>query len=48
MSVIVSSYKDELFTQFCESVKHTIGCRYEIIRVENPGCYSLCEATSVH
>lgn len=47
MSVIVSSYKDELFTQFCESVKHTIGCRYEIIRVENPGCYSLCEAYNI-
>lgn len=47
ISIIVSSYKDEFYEKFCESVEHTIGCEYEIVRIYNPGLYSLCQAYNI-
>ena len=45
LSIIVSSYQENHFTNFSESVKNTIGnTPYEIIKVWNPKLMGLCEA----
>ncbi|MGV0956535.1 glycosyltransferase [Empedobacter falsenii] len=46
LSIIVSSYQQEYFTQFSENVKETVGNHfdYEIIQQWNPGTMSICEA----
>ncbi|GAB3693565.1 glycosyltransferase family protein [Spirosoma flavus] len=43
ISLIVSSYKEDLFQKFTKSVEETIGTDYEIIQVFNKGQYGLCE-----
>lgn len=46
LSIIVSSYQEEYFTQFSENIKETIGddFQYEIIQQWNPGLMGICEA----
>lgn len=46
LSIIVSSYQQEYFTQFSKNVKETIGddFEYEIIQQWNPGVMGICEA----
>lgn len=44
ISIIVSTYKPESFKQLKSCVQKTIGVPYEIIPVQNPGLYSICEA----
>ncbi|MBC7915803.1 MAG: hypothetical protein H7Y07_16970 [Pyrinomonadaceae bacterium] len=45
ISIIVSSYKEDLFLKFSENVKQTIGdIPYEIIQVLNPGLMGICKA----
>ena len=46
LSIIVSSYQEEYFYQFTNSVKETIGddFEYEIIQQWNPGTMGICEA----
>lgn len=46
LSVIVSSYQQNYFDQFSNSVKETIGkdFEYEIIQMWNPGTMGICEA----
>jgi len=44
ISIVVSTYKPELFQQFSANVAENIGVIYEILPVHNPGIYSLCQA----
>ncbi|MFV0607067.1 MAG: glycosyltransferase, partial [Niabella sp.] len=44
ISIIVSSYKPDLFLQFSQSIEKTIGVPYEIIKIGNPGLMSLAAA----
>lgn len=44
ISIIVSSYKEEYFLNFKNSLKSTIGIPYELIKIENPNKYSLSKA----
>jgi glycosyltransferase involved in cell wall biosynthesis len=45
ISIVVSSYKEDFFFKFQESVRQTIGrLPYEIIRVHNPGLMGICQA----
>lgn len=44
ISIVVSSYKEELFDSFSKSVEETIGVPYEIIRVVNKKKFGICEA----
>lgn len=47
ISIIVSSYKPDLFKQFEKNVEETIGVKYEIIKIDNPGRMGLCEAYNI-
>ncbi|MBC5841481.1 hypothetical protein H8R23_08690 [Flavobacterium sp. F-380] len=49
LSIILSSYQNDLFDQFESNVKATIGLgfQYEIIRIENPGIMGICEAYNI-
>lgn len=45
ISIIVSSYREELFLGFAENVKKTIGLMpYEIVQINNPNIMSIGEA----
>ena len=44
ISVIISSYNDAFFDSAEQNIKATIGKTHEIIRIKNPGLYSLSEA----
>jgi GT2 family glycosyltransferase len=45
ISIIVSTYKPDVFTLFSQNVQNTIGTiDYEIITIDNPGLMGLCEA----
>ncbi|RZK10986.1 MAG: hypothetical protein EOO46_08480 [Flavobacterium sp.] len=45
LSIIVSSYNQNNFCQFEESVSKTIGeIPYEIVKIDNPGIMGICEA----
>jgi hypothetical protein len=45
ISIIVSSYKSEMFSGFSDNVKATIGdVPYEIIRIDNPGVTGIAAA----
>ena len=46
LSIILSSYQNDLFNQFESSVKATVGLgfQYEIIKIDNPGLMGICEA----
>ncbi|MFV0170764.1 glycosyltransferase family protein [Empedobacter falsenii] len=46
ISIIVSSYQDEFFNDFNNSIIETIGegVIYEVIKIDNPGKYSISEA----
>ncbi len=44
ISVIVSSHKEEDFSVFCQSLAETIGVQYELIKIENPGKFSISKA----
>lgn len=44
ISIIVSTYKPDLFSAFTENVAKNIGIEYEIITIENKGLMGLCEA----
>lgn len=44
ISIIVSTYKPDLFAAFSKNVGDTIGVEYEIIAIENNGLMGLCEA----
>lgn len=45
ISIIVSSYKEDVFKKFHENVDYTIGniC-YEIVKIYNPGKMGICQA----
>lgn len=47
ISIVVSSYKPDLFLQFQKNVADTIGVDYEIIKVDNPGLMGLCAAYNI-
>lgn len=44
ISIIISSYKENLLQEVCENIKDTIGIAYEIIVIENKNKYSIAEA----
>ena len=44
ISIIISSYKQSYFEQVSADVAATIGVPYEIIKIENPGLYSITQA----
>jgi Glycosyltransferase like family len=45
ISIVVCSVKEDLYKQFADKIKETIGTPYEIIRVDNTGNqYSICSA----
>lgn len=45
LSIIISSYKDDLFSHLSENIKSTIGnLEYEIIRIYNPNLMSIAQA----
>lgn len=44
LSIIVSTYKPDNWSTFVQNVEQTVGVEYEIIKIENPGLMSLCEA----
>lgn len=45
ISIIVSSYKEDVFKRFYENVGYTIGnIRYEIIKIYNPGMMGISQA----
>lgn len=47
ISIIVSSYKEEYFSNFKNSLKSTIGVPYELIKIENQNKFSLSEAYNI-
>lgn len=44
ISIIISSYKSNYFNDVSANINETIGIPYEIIKIENPGKYGMCEA----
>lgn len=44
ISVIISSYQPEYFTALEKNIAETVGVRYEIIKVDNPGIMGICKA----
>lgn len=46
LSIIVSSYQKDNFSNFTKNISETIGIgfNYEIIAIENPGLMGICEA----
>lgn len=44
ISIVVSSYKVDLYNQLLTSIRKTIGVPYEIIRIENPNLFGVCHA----
>lgn len=44
ISLIISSHNESYYQRFIKSVEDSIGCSYELIKIENPGKYSLSEA----
>ena len=47
ISVIISSYKNDLFTQLSRNIASNIGVPYEIIKVDNPGIMSIAKAYNI-
>lgn len=47
ISIIVSSNKEEYFSNFKNSLNNTIGVPYELIKIENPNKFSLSEAYNI-
>lgn len=47
ISVIVSSYSEGDFLKFSTSLENTISVDYELIKIENPGKFSLSEAYNI-
>lgn len=47
ISVIISTYKKDTFNQFAENLSKSIGVEYELIAIDNPSKYSLCEAYNI-
>lgn len=44
LSVIISTYKPNLFESVSKNIESTIGIPHEIIRIDNPGKMGICEA----
>jgi len=44
LSIIVSSRDIKLYKALSENIKKTVGCMYELIRIENVNKYGICEA----
>lgn len=44
ISIVISTYKPDLFQRVSKSIEDTIGIEYEIIAIENHAKYSICEA----
>ena len=44
ISIIISSYQDDYYSDLEKNIAKTIGVSYEIIRVANPGIMGICEA----
>lgn len=44
ISIIISSYNKDYYSQFIENVEKTIGVPYEIIQILNIGAMGVCEA----
>lgn len=48
ISIVVSSFKQNFYDRFCQSVAETIGdTTYEIVKINNPGLMGICEAYNV-
>lgn len=47
ISIIVSTYKPNLFNRLSENIKETIGVDYELIPIYNQSKYSLCQAYNI-
>ncbi len=47
ISIIISTYKPHNFESVKNSIKETIGAEHEIIGIENPARYSICEAYNI-
>lgn len=47
ISIIISSYKPDLYAAVSFNIKQTVGIDFEIIKIDNPGKYSLCEAYNI-
>ena len=47
ISIIISSHQDGLFENISINISETIGCEYEIIKVDNPGKMSIAEAYNI-
>ncbi|QJD97544.1 hypothetical protein HH214_17525 [Mucilaginibacter robiniae] len=44
ISIIISSYKEAYFEQVKSSINNTVGVPYEIVKIDNPGLYSITKA----
>ncbi|WDF68964.1 glycosyltransferase [Sphingobacterium oryzagri] len=44
ISIIISSYNDDLFEQVCDSIETTIGSVYEIVKISNKGKFGITTA----
>lgn len=44
ISIIISSYQNVFFANISKNISETIGCEFEIIKVDNPGIMGICEA----
>lgn len=47
ISIIVSSFNEEYFSKFRNSIERTIGVDFELIKIDNPKKYSLSEAYNI-
>jgi hypothetical protein len=44
LSIIISSYQPHYFSALTKNIAETCGIQYEIIKIDNPGKMSICEA----
>lgn len=44
LSIIISSYQENYFSALEKNIAETIGIPYEILKIDNPGKFGICEA----
>ncbi len=47
ISIIISSYKEIYYNQIISNIENTVGVPYEIVKIDNPGKFSLTEAYNI-
>ncbi len=47
LSIIISSHNDDYFDRLKQNILKTCGVLHEVIRIYNPGRYSICEAYNI-